>query len=61
MIWVLQYNSIDSSVDFDGIMPRFSDPNHCLSLWRAKKSHFQASVESGMKIVDKKTRLQQKQ
>ena len=26
------------------------------SLWRAKKSHFQASVESGMKIVDEKTR-----
>jgi len=24
------------------------------SLWRAKKSHFRASVESGMKIVDKK-------
>jgi hypothetical protein len=31
------------------------------ALWRAKKSHFQASVENGLKIVDKKTRSQQKQ
>jgi len=34
----------------------WSDINESESFWRAKKSNFQASVESGMKIVDEKTR-----